>query len=119
MVLSVLIRWASLTRSMVRSAARDEEFRALLASIGVLLVVGTAFYALHEGWSVVDSFYFSVMTLTTIGYGDLTPTTDLSKLFTVAFALSGIGLLVAFASELARQSIARRTARRHRGDAPG
>jgi voltage-gated potassium channel len=121
MVLSVVIRWVSLTRKTLRSAAENEDFRALLTSICILIVVSTIFYSLYESWDLVDSFYFSVMTLTTIGYGDLAPTSDLSKLFTVAFALSGIGLLVAFASELGRQAVADHKRRhRHKQDAdPG
>ncbi len=56
----------------------------------IILGFGTVLFNILEGWSMVDSFYFTATTLTTIGYGDLVPTTDISKLATVFFALSGV-----------------------------
>ena len=77
----------------IRYAVRAPEAQALMATTAVVLVGGTLFYMFAEGWSVIDALYFSVITLATIGYGDLTPTTDLAKLFTVFYVLIGIGLL--------------------------
>lgn len=54
---------------------------AVIALIA-LIAVGTVAYHLMEKWSWVSSFYFSVCTLTTVGYGDFVPTTDVSRLFT-------------------------------------
>ena len=69
---------------------------AIASALGSLLIVGTLSYHYLEDWSWTESFYFTVCTLTTIGYGDLHPTTDASRLFTALFALTGVG--VAFAS---------------------
>jgi hypothetical protein len=60
----------------------------------VLLAIGTFFYANVEGWSYIDSFYFSTITLTTIGFGDLSPTTPGAKIFTSIYALLGIGIML-------------------------
>jgi hypothetical protein len=54
-----------------------------------LLVIGTVFYSVVEGWSPLDSLYFSMITLTTVGYGDLTPSTPASRSFTVLYILVG------------------------------
>ena len=78
----------------------DEEFRALLFLLTTLVIGGTYFYWHVEGWSVIDSLYFSIMTMSTIGYGDLVPTTDFSKLFTIIFAILSIGVFVAVVSKL-------------------
>ena len=59
-------------------------------------------YTWLEGWSPVDALYFSVVTLATVGYGDLHPTTDAAKLFTVVYILLGLGVLAAFISELTK-----------------
>jgi peptidoglycan hydrolase CwlO-like protein len=62
--------------------------------IVLLLSIGTVYYSHAEGWSYVDSFYFSTMTLTTIGFGDLTPTGEASKIFTSLYAIFGIGIML-------------------------
>ena len=56
---------------------RDPEFQVLLTLTTVTLISGTLFYRYAEGWSVLDSLYFSVITLTTVGYGDLSPSSSL------------------------------------------
>ena len=74
------------------------EARIKLGSIFVvlfsLIVVGTVAYHLLEGWSWVDSIYFTTATLTTVGFGDIHPTHDASKLFTVVFVLSGVSFVL-------------------------
>jgi len=72
--------------------------RNIVSIIGLIIIVlftGTMIYHNLEGWSYVDSLYFSTTTLTTVGYGDLTPTRDISKLFTVVFILTGVGIIFA------------------------
>ncbi|MFH0868135.1 MAG: potassium channel family protein [Candidatus Woesearchaeota archaeon] len=73
----------------------------LLSTISVvviLLVLGTIVYMNLENWSAVDALYFSVSTLSTVGYGDLYPTTDASKLFTAFYIIIGVAIvLYAFA----------------------
>lgn len=86
----------------IRLSITDPEFRALLAIIGALLGIGTIFYSNVEGWHWFDSLYFSVVTLATVGYGDLTPQTTLGKLFTMIYIFLGIGVLVAFGSKMVR-----------------
>jgi hypothetical protein len=91
----------------MRNMARDPEGKVLLASTFLLLAVGTSVYTLLEGWSPLDSLYFCVVTLATVGFGDYTPTTDLAKLFTIGYIITGIGILATFVSELTK----------HRGEA--
>lgn len=78
----------------------DPEFRALLILLMTLLAGATYFYWQVEGWSVIDSLYFSIMTMSTIGYGDFVPTTTFSKVFTIIFAILSIGIFVAVVSKL-------------------
>jgi len=63
-------------------------FSALLG----MVAIGTVSYHLMEHWSWISSFYFSVCTLTTVGYGDLVPTSDLSRLFTALYVLVGVSI---------------------------
>jgi hypothetical protein len=82
---------------------KDTQYRAGAIWLLLLLLIGTTFYHLEEGWSWLDALYFSVVTLSTVGYGDLGPTTPLSKIFTMVFILLGISIFVSFASMLAQE----------------
>ena len=69
------------------------------------LLSRTLFYRTVEGWSIVDAFYFSVTTLTTVGLGDIAPVTTLGRLFTVVYIFAGLGLIAGFISTLARETL--------------
>ena len=60
--------------------------------IGLLIVVGTTFYYYAEGWSWIDSLFFSVSYITTAGHATMAPLTDVGKLFTSAYLLIGVSL---------------------------
>ncbi|QJF51966.1 potassium channel family protein [Roseobacter ponti] len=77
-------------------------FRAGLALAVLLLLSGTLFYRSIEGWSWVDSLYFSATTMSTVGFGDLSPQTDAGKLFTVLYIFVGVGVFVALFAQFAR-----------------
>src|SRR3712207_9554546 len=84
---------------MIRRPPRSTLFpyTTLFRSVG-----GTIFYSLEEGWSVVDAFYFSVTTLTTVGLGDLTPATTFGKLFTVVYIFAGLSIILGFIDVVAK-----------------
>ena len=65
---------------------------AAVFSLFLIYLTGTAFYYYNEDWGLVDSAYFSGMTLTTVGYGDLVPTKPLTKMFTIVYAFIGIAV---------------------------
>jgi voltage-gated potassium channel len=83
---------------------KDPEFRGLFYWVGSILALGTWFYARVEGWTWLDSLYFSVTTLTTVGYGDLAPQTAAGKIFTIFYILVGLGFLSGFVILLAERS---------------
>jgi voltage-gated potassium channel Kch len=93
-------------RRAVRYAWLDSAFRFLFfLTIGVL-AIGTSFYHLVEEWRWLDSLYFCVMTLATVGYGDFSPQTDAGKIFTIFYVLIGIGIVFAIFSRLAEALLA-------------
>jgi voltage-gated potassium channel Kch len=73
-----------------------------------VVAIGVLFYHHVENWSMVDSLYFSVITLATVGYGDLVPTTDAGKIFTVFYVAIGIGIFAASANYLIKRATIRR-----------
>ncbi len=56
------------------------------------MAMGTLLFHRLEAWSWVQAFYFSVATITTVGYGDLYPTTDISRIFVSLYILSGVSI---------------------------
>ncbi|MDH5365544.1 MAG: potassium channel family protein [Cyclobacteriaceae bacterium] len=75
---------------------KDKDYRDLLTTTLIIIGFGSAVYHYLEGWGWVDSLYFSVITLTTIGYGDFSPQTDAGKVFTVFYIIIGIGIILNF-----------------------
>jgi len=115
-------------RGLARAVAgvwRDPETKALPFVAAALVLTGTLFYWRFEDWTVIESLYFSIVTLTTVGYGDLHPTTAGTQIFTIFYILTGIGVFVALLASVAQQYIAQKaespsarerlSARRRRG----
>ncbi len=84
------------TARSLREIWAEPAGRGLILGAVIVVGIGTSFYRIVEGWSVIDALYFTVVTLTTIGYGDLHPTTDLSKAFTIVFVVAGVGFILGF-----------------------
>jgi len=80
----------------ILSFLQDKEYLELLYTTAIVLVFGTVVFHYLEGWRWLDSLYFCVITLTTIGYGDFTPRTDLGKIFNIFYIIIGLGLILSF-----------------------
>lgn len=78
-------------------------YHVLLAATALTLGIGTVFYHIVEKFSWLDAYYFSVVTLATVGYGDLTPHTDIGKLFTTFYIFIGVGIITAFITYTVRR----------------
>src|SRR5215218_5676650 len=91
--------------------AQEAEVRTLLVSLATLLLIGTVFYSWVEEWSTLDALYFCVITLATVGYGDLAPRTPLGKVFTIGYLFLGLGTFVLLVTRLAELRLRRRMRR--------
>ena len=72
----------------------ETKLKYTLALLFSLVILGTAGYYFLEGWDLLECFYFTVVTLTTVGYGDLYPQTTEGKLFTVLLVFFGVGTML-------------------------
>ena len=91
----------------------DEQVYKMLAGAAIVfLAFGTVAYRYLEDWSWVDALYFSTVAVTTVGFGDLAPSTDGSKLCTVVYILGGIGIVTTYLRARLEYRHAKRTQRR-------
>jgi voltage-gated potassium channel len=103
-MLAMGLAFLSLFR-LIQSFMRKPESRALLLLVIAIVVTGTVFYHRVEHWGWLDSLYFCIVTLGTIGFGDLAPKTDLGKAFTIVYAVFGLGVLAGFFSLVGQHAI--------------
>lgn len=89
-------------------------FRLVALVALIVLVSGAVFYHYVEDLGWIDAFYFCTITLTTVGYGDITPHTDIGKIFTIFYVLVGIGILATFANLFLKNAVAKRYLRQEK-----
>jgi len=74
-----------------RTRSRGFKIRYALMALAAAILFGTIGFHFVEGWSLADSLYVTVQTLTTVGYGDLPPHSGRGRLFAVLVMLIGAG----------------------------
>ena len=87
-----------------------ERLLQLLLLIAPMIGAGTVFFHFVEGWSWVDSYFFSVITLSTVGYGSLVPATTLGKIGTTVFIFFGLGIFAYVIQQFGKLSAERQAA---------
>lgn len=103
----------------LRHASRDPKVRGLMVFTFTLIGFAAFFYWLVEGWSFLDAVYFSVVTIATVGYGDIHPVTATGRIFTIFYILVGLGIFVAAASALAQSILSQRDVPRDKSRGKG
>ncbi|MEL6205722.1 MAG: potassium channel family protein [Pseudomonadota bacterium] len=83
----------------------EPKVRFLFGLTFSVIATGAVFFHYVEGWAWIDSFYFSTVTLATVGYGDFAPVTAAGKLFTMFYVVIGIGIFVALGAALADEVV--------------
>ena len=100
-MIPLYLAFRGLARAIV-AVWRDPETKALPFVAALLVLTGTIFYWRFEDWTIIQALYFSVVTLTTVGFGDFTPTSAGTQIFTIIYILTGLGVLVALLSSVAQ-----------------
>lgn len=110
----ILAGYVSIARA-IPAAFRNPNVKALLVLAGGIVTFSALVYMMLEGWDLLDAVYFCVVSMATVGYGDLAPVTALGKIFTIFYLLIGIGIFVLTVTAIAEAIYAEFRAQR---DAP-
>ncbi|NDJ86121.1 MAG: potassium channel protein [Chloroflexi bacterium] len=92
-------RWQAAATASKRSReflrAMSEGVQIQIVGLGLLftMVVGTIGYIIIEDYDFVDSLYMTIITLTTVGFGEVRALSHEGRMFTVVLILIGVGLL--------------------------
>ena len=85
----------SLTSSGPHSFTADRAgIRIAIFSVALAIAVGTVIFHALEGWSILDSLYVTAQTVTTVGFGDITPRTVYGRAFATIFMMVGVGVVL-------------------------
>lgn len=93
--------------SKVVTASNIAKRRLLRAAaiVGLMIIVGALGFRYFENYSWLDAFYISAQTVTTVGYGDLTPVTAAGRFFAILLMLTGVGTVLYALTVLAQAVI--------------
>ena len=90
----------------------DSEKKHLIfvATVAILITISTGTIVFHfiENWSWIDAYYFTVITISTVGYGDLTPTHPISKFLTTLLIFSGVTIALTALSIIGKARMMKR-----------
>jgi voltage-gated potassium channel len=84
----------------------------LVMLLALVILGGMVFFRVVEGWSWIDSYFFTVVTLSTVGYGNLVPQTEIGKIGTTIFIFLGLGIFALVIQQIGSLAVIRREARR-------
>jgi voltage-gated potassium channel len=76
------------------------KYLLFIAPLLMFLVIGPAGYIFLEDTSFLDGLYLTIITISTVGYGDIAPTTPAGRLFTVLLIFSGVGYVMYMFSQI-------------------
>ncbi len=67
-----------------------QRLRRGLIILGSIVAAGTIGYMLIEGWSPIDAIYMTMITISTVGYGEVHPLTGAGRIFSICLIVGGV-----------------------------
>ena len=89
-----------------------EATKVIIGALASVIAIGTVFFHYVEGWSWIDAYFFTVVTLSTVGYGSLVPATPLGKIAATVLIFAGLGIFAAAIQHFSNMTLTNRLRRR-------
>jgi voltage-gated potassium channel len=87
---------------MSQDENKNNKILQILIAVILILIIGTTgYYLIEDDWSLFDSFYMTVITITTVGFGETKELSLYGRIFTVIIIFIGIGIVALSAGQLA------------------
>ena len=93
--------------------SQTTKLQIIISTFVTMLVGGTVLFHTLEDFTWIQAFYFSVTTMTTVGYGDLVPTNDFTRLVVAVYILIAVTLYVSLATYLGVYYLEQREKKKH------
>jgi voltage-gated potassium channel len=89
-----------------------KRLKIALVAFFAVMVLGTVGFMAVENRSLIDAAYFVIVSMATVGYGDIHPLTQLGKIFTMILIITGVGSFLGVVANLTEIILARREVER-------
>jgi voltage-gated potassium channel len=86
----------------LQTSSRSKLLQLLFFLIGVLVFGTIGYYVIEENWTLFESFYMTVITVTTVGYGETKELSVDGRIFTIILIFIGIGVVAVSATKIAK-----------------
>lgn len=105
---------SQLDQQEVQLRAQTAQFGLVALALLILIISSITFFHFVENWNWLDSYYFTIVTIATVGYGDIYPTTDIGKVGATIVIMIGIALFSTFATMLLKRRALKNLEKKHR-----
>jgi voltage-gated potassium channel len=87
---------------MLGKRKKNSNIFKIIMALVVMVLIGVTGFHLIEGFSLVDSLYMTVITLSTVGYGEVSPMSPAGRMFSVFLIIAGVSLVTYTVGTLTR-----------------
>ena len=78
---------------------------SILLAVALVLTTGTVGYVAIEGWSFLDAVYMTIITVTTVGYGETNALSPAGRVFTIFIIIIGVGLVLYLLTQITQMVV--------------
>lgn len=88
-----MLQTALPTLELLGAIIKGVQVQIVVSGLLAVVLLGTIGYMVIEGWNVIDAIYMTMITITTVGFGEIHPLSDVGRIFTIGILLLSLGLV--------------------------